>query len=88
MREGSRGFESSPLRHRVLISGYSPLESPNSPRQRLLLHVGGRGETHFPEGDGQFVAKVSVGKFGATVWAGCGKELGRTKGFEKVSNIR
>jgi hypothetical protein len=32
------------------------------------LHVGGSGETHFPEGDGQFTAKVSVGKFGATVW--------------------
>ena len=41
------------IRHRVLISGYSPLESPNSPRQRLLLHICGSGETHFPVGDSQ-----------------------------------
>jgi len=39
-------------------------------RQRRLSHVGGSGENQFPEGDGQFAAKISVGKFGATVWVG------------------
>src|SRR5208282_2555612 len=33
----------------------------------LILQMCGSGENHFPEGDGQFAAKVSVGKFGATV---------------------
>ena len=63
-----RGFESLPLRHRVLISQYRALELPNNARQRRLSHVGGSGDDQFPEGDGQFAAKISVGEFGATVW--------------------
>src|ERR1035437_9573626 len=77
--EGSRGFESAPLRHRVLISRYFPLESPNSARQRFISNFNGSGENHIPENDARFASKVSVGKFGATVWAGRRKELGRTK---------
>src|ERR1019366_3103699 len=63
----SRGFESRSLRHRVLISRYSPLESPNSARQRRLLHVGGSGENHIPANVARFASKVSVGKSGATI---------------------
>jgi hypothetical protein len=51
--EGSRGFESAPLRQPVLVSGDSPLKLLNSPRQRLLLHICGSGENHFPVGDSQ-----------------------------------
>src|ERR1035437_1580332 len=80
----SRGFESPSLRHRVLISRYSPLESPNSARQRLSSNVNGSGENHIPANDARFASKVSAGKFGATVWAGRRKELGRTKGFENL----
>src|ERR1019366_6547490 len=61
-------FESPPLRQAVLISRYSPLESPNSARQRLISNVGGSGENRFSARDAQFAAKISVGKFGATVW--------------------
>jgi hypothetical protein len=82
--EGSRGFESAPLRQAVPISRYSPLESPNSARQRLLSTVNGSGENHIPANDARFASKVSAGKFGATVWAGRRKELGRTKGFENL----
>ena len=57
-----REFESPLLRHRVPISENTWLESLNSPRQRALLHVRGSGENHFPAGDAQFAAKISVGK--------------------------
>jgi hypothetical protein len=56
------------LANRVPISGDTPAESPNSPRQRPLSQICGRGENRFPAGDAQFAAKISVGKFGATVW--------------------
>ena len=82
--EGSRGFESPSLRQAVPISRYSPLESLNSARQRLISNVNGSGENHIPANDARFAPKVSVGKFGATVWAGHRKELGRTKGFENL----
>jgi hypothetical protein len=72
------------IRQPVLISRYSPLESLNSARQRLISYVNGSGENHLPANDARFAAKVSVGKFGATVWAGHRKELGRTKGFENL----
>jgi hypothetical protein len=62
-----REFELTALRHRVPISGDTSLESPKSPPQRLDLQIFGRGETHFPAGEAHFAAKVSVGKFRATV---------------------
>src|ERR1019366_5122370 len=82
--EGSRGFESPPLRHPVPITRYFPLESPNSARQRLISNVNGSGENHIPANDARFASKVSAGKFGATVWAGRRKELGRTNAFERM----
>ena len=82
--EGSRELESAPLRQAVPISRYSPLESPNSARQRLISNVNGSGENHIPANDARFASKVSVGKFGATVWAGRRKELGRTNAFENL----
>ena len=66
--EGSRGFESAPLRDPVLVSGDSPLKLLNSPRQRRHLQMCGSGENHLQLGHAQFAAKISVGKFGATVW--------------------
>src|SRR5713101_7956063 len=66
--KGSRGFESPPLRHRVPISRNFPRKSLNSARQRVLLLASGRGENHFSVDDALFAAKVSMGKFGATVW--------------------
>ena len=67
------------LRHRVPISRATSPESPNTPRQRLLLYVCGSGENHFPEDDGQFAAKVSVGNFGATVLGSESTDEGNVK---------
>src|ERR1039458_4813356 len=56
------------IRHRVSISGDTSPESPKSPRQRRHLQMCGSGENHLQLGHAQFAAKISVGKFGATVW--------------------
>jgi hypothetical protein len=56
------------LRQRVPISRNFPRKSLNSARQRVLLLASGRGENHFSVDDALFTAKVSMGKFGATVW--------------------
>jgi hypothetical protein len=55
------------IRHRVPISGDTSLGSPKSPPQRPHLQMRGRGEKSLSSSDGQFAAKISVGKFGATV---------------------
>ena len=67
--KGSPGFESPSLRHRVPIATNFPRKSLNSARQRVLLLASGRGENHLSVDDALFAAKVSMGKFGATVWA-------------------
>jgi hypothetical protein len=65
----SREFEFTPLRHRVPISRNFPRKSRDSARQRRLLLASGRGENLFSVDDARFGAKVSAGKFWATVWA-------------------
>ena len=85
--KGSRGFESPPLRHRVPVLANSLLESLNSPPQRPHLQICGSGETHFPAGDAQFAAKISVGKFGATVWANAERSWDGTR-IAEVSRLR
>jgi hypothetical protein len=90
IREFDRGEQFASdcvIRQPVLISRYSPPESPNSARQRLISNVSGSGADHIPANGAQFAAKVSVGKFGATVWAGRRKELGRTKEFENLEQL-
>ncbi len=72
-------FESAPLRQRVPISSNSSPESSKSPPPRARLQTCGSGERHRVAGDSRFAARISVGKFGATVWASDGKEWGRTR---------
>jgi hypothetical protein len=80
-------FEFILLRHRVPISGDISSESRKSPPQRPHLQMFGRGESYFTAGDGQFAARISVGKFRATVWAGGAMELRRTKRREGLASV-
>jgi hypothetical protein len=57
--------ESEMLRQRVFISWNSPLESPNSPRQRLLLHICGSGESRFSARDDRCARRARTHRQGA-----------------------
>ena len=76
LRTGESGLR---FRYRVPICGDTPSRSPKSPPQRPHLQMCGRGENHIQADDVQFAGRISVGKFGATVWAGGGMELRRRK---------